>query len=848
MSPYPQTGPPRPELAELAWIAAELQRLEETRRRLVARRAVLLVELARPQPPHAPARPPGQAPASATGATLRRRPEMSRHTVAHLLLAAGGLLVSIAAVVFTAANWASIGPAGRAGILLAVSVLALAVPWPLARRGLPATAEAVAAVGLVLTAADADLVGGLINFPGPGLLAASGACAALAVVWAGYGTLAPVRVPRLAAIGAAQFPAPLAAAALAERPGVAVALALAVTAAGDLILAAWAGHHQFRAERLAAGAAAATTWCAAIVVAAGNVAVAETAARPGLPQLWLLAGVFVLAGAIGVTGVPATGAGEALAGPVAGVSGALFAVGLALPGSAVLPGQWRVAVFATAGAAIAALWIRWPLPALPPGERVQADGVLAEARAALGRTLKRQPRYLAWGGTAVLGAAAVAVLPGAVAGLLYPLSRVGQVWSGTPLSVRAGRAPGLVWHGSPATPAVLALASLACWLAPHRLVPLARRPTARAFALALAGLAAGSLPVATGMPGWAALVTLTAAAAGLVGAGSRTADQAAAWAACVAGLVVAGSAALWSLAGPAATIAELAILLTGLAAASLTARTAPAEVLATAGALAALTGLADAAVLASGLAGRDAAYAVLGVAVATAGLAAWLRQLRPRQALVLEAGTGPVVVLAVAMAVRLGDPGPVAIVLAVAGALCLGMALRPGRAALLWIGLALEEAALCVWLAAGGVHAPEPYTAPAAVMVIAAGWQRSRRPPQASSWLCYGPGVALLLLPSLVEVWLEHGWIRPLVLGVAAVLVMLAGARARLAAPLLVGAGVAVLDAGHELAPAVSRLAAMVPHWVPIAMAGLVLLFVGATYEARLRDLRRLRAALARLR
>ena len=40
----------------------------------------------------------------------------------------------------------------------------------------------------------------------------------------------------------------------------------------------------------------------------------------------------------------------------------------------------------------------------------------------------------------------------------------------------------------------------------------------------------------------------------------------------------------------------------------------------------------------------------------------------------------------------------------------------------------------------------------------------------------------------------------------------------------------------------------MLPRWVPIAVIGLVLLAVGATYEARLRDLGRLRTALGRMR
>jgi len=106
----------------------------------------------------------------------------------------------------------------------------------------------------------------------------------------------------------------------------------------------------------------------------------------------------------------------------------------------------------------------------------------------------------------------------------------------------------------------------------------------------------------------------------------------------------------------------------------------------------------------------------------------------------------------------------------------------------------------------------------------------------------------VLLVPSLVAVWQLPGWARPLVLGVVAAAIALAGGRARLIAPLLLGGAVVILDAGHELAPAVRQLAGVLPRWVPIAVIGVVLLVVGATYEARLRDLGRIRTALGGMR
>src|SRR5215472_5735641 len=274
MSAPAPPSPPRPEIAELTWIAAELERLEESRRRLLARRDFLLAGLARPRPPGVPvpsAGPPPPRSAAGAGGGRRRGRKLSRRTVARLLLAAGGALVVIAAAVFTVANWSSMGPAGRVAILLAVTALALAAPWPLARRDLAGTAEAAAAIGLALTVADAGLGWRLVSgAPGFGPGSASLACAALAAAWAAYGGWAPVRGPRLAATGLAQFPLPLAAAATVPGAGP-VALALAATAGGDLILAAWTARHGPgpAGQRRAACLAAVVTWAGAVVTAAG---------------------------------------------------------------------------------------------------------------------------------------------------------------------------------------------------------------------------------------------------------------------------------------------------------------------------------------------------------------------------------------------------------------------------------------------------------------------------------------------------------------------------------------------------------------------------------------------------
>ncbi|MFF7214175.1 SCO7613 C-terminal domain-containing membrane protein [Streptomyces sp. NPDC008238] len=195
------------------------------------------------------------------------------------------------------------------------------------------------------------------------------------------------------------------------------------------------------------------------------------------------------------------------------------------------------------------------------------------------------------------------------------------------------------------------------------------------------------------------------------------------------------------------------------------------------------------------------------------------------------------------------DPGTLALSLALAGVLTAAVAaLRADRRRLGYVATCLMIAASWVRLAASDVGAPEAYTLPVTAAALAVGFLRRRRDPASSSWAAYAPGLAATLLPSLAAAWGDPGWVRPLALGAASLAVLLLGARHRLAAPLLLGAGVLALDALHELAPYVAQALGTVPRWVPLALAGVLLLAVGATYERRLRDVRRVRDALGRLR
>ncbi|WP_433378353.1 SCO7613 C-terminal domain-containing membrane protein [Actinoplanes sp. CA-142083] len=113
-----------------------------------------------------------------------------------------------------------------------------------------------------------------------------------------------------------------------------------------------------------------------------------------------------------------------------------------------------------------------------------------------------------------------------------------------------------------------------------------------------------------------------------------------------------------------------------------------------------------------------------------------------------------------------------------------------------------------------------------------------------SSWAIYGPALIVGLLPSLVLVLTHDGeHLRRLLLGIAALAILLVGARARLRAPLLAGAGTLAVVALHE----VGLVWDLIPRWIPLAAGGLLLVVVAATLESRRRDLARFRHALGRM-
>ncbi|MGX7676207.1 SCO7613 C-terminal domain-containing membrane protein [Plantactinospora sp. DSM 117369] len=191
--------------------------------------------MAPPAPPPPPPPPPGAEPAWDDG---KARPEASTREVQNILLGLGALLLGIAAVVFVAVALSSLDDFSRVAILVLATALMLAVPPRVARRGLIATAETIAAVGLLLVPLTGYSLWTVDRFGDsglPGSLFAGLTFLVTAAVAAGYAGATGLNAPRYAAVLAVQPILPLLAYAFVTGPG-GWALVLVVVSLGNLYL------------------------------------------------------------------------------------------------------------------------------------------------------------------------------------------------------------------------------------------------------------------------------------------------------------------------------------------------------------------------------------------------------------------------------------------------------------------------------------------------------------------------------------------------------------------------------------------------------------------------------------
>ncbi|MGX1836193.1 SCO7613 C-terminal domain-containing membrane protein [Streptomyces diastaticus] len=819
---------------ELVLLDRELVRLDARRAQLLRRRAWLTAALhaqraryarpsrdARPAPGWAP--PAGVRPRSGPAGWAPAAPAAGPGTASgspgaqHVLLVLGGLLLAVAAIAFTLFSWGEMGIAGRATVLAAVTAAALAAPVPLLRRGLVATAESVAAVALLLTVLDAYALRAAVVPQTDGAGYAALAAGVLAAGWTVYGLgLGRLRLPLPAAVVAGQFPLVLGVWA-ADGSALLIGWALLATAAGGVLPAVRA---RGLAVRITAWTGAGSSWGAGLLIGVGQSLRANGASDAAGPGALLLAAAVVAL----AFGWRATREAAVTGGAVAGLA-AVAGVGGVLRTE--VTWSWAVLAYLLCAAALV------PVSRIKAVPRPVRTGLLGTS-------------------AAVTGVSVLAVLPAASVAVVAPFPVVTGVWSGAPRGVRDVAGGAGAWPDAVSVPVVLLVVAVLLAAAYASLVQAGRPRTgwpavAGACALGLAATAVPVLLMTADVPYAVALAVdalLVAALLAVAVAVPRVPRGAAGTAlgCAAAGAVHTG---LLALAAEPATYAVLGVLLVLFAGAA--ARTEAVADRAVAVVLAVLCALALALAAGAslGLGAPRTAVVVLAVPAVAVGLGPALRV--PTAVVPLEAAGAFCAVVACGLSVT--DGPYLALVLALCGVLAAATAVRPERRpASGWVAAVLFTLAAWVGLGALGVTHPEAYTLPVSALACAVGHLRRRTDPQASSWVAYGPGLAVTLVPSLLAAWVDPHWQRPLLLGLAALAVTLTGAVHRLQAPLLLGGGVLALDALHELAPHVAQVLDALPRWAVPALAGLLLLAVGATYEQRLRDARRVRERIGRMR
>lgn len=743
-----------------------------------------------------------------------RRHGLSAASVPKILLGLGAICLLVAALVFLAVTWSSMGVGARTATLLGFTAVTAALAAWMCRRDLRGAAEALSLVSLGLLTMDlfgaraADWFGDLST---PGFMVGLGAVLA----GAGAGAALLARRTPVSALTAPELVSGVGvgvlAVGLAELDGdrTGLLLVLATVLAGALTWAAARVRLRFTAAL--AGAVTVLVWFGLLFHALEAASEASFAALWGRGEVVELLATSALAGAVVLVRDLATAARVA-----AGALGmTVLAVALAIPafdetGTAVtLTG---VAVLLGAGAAA------WLLP---------------------------RP----WGLTAVLTqvVAAVGVIVALAATAADVAGRLGEVtvasWSGRPGDVLPAAAAGLPapWL-APVVVVTLLLTGAALTRASATLDDVVSAVTDVRLGAGLLAAAAVVTLAAYPVPVWTVLLALLVLTAGFLAWWSA---RPAAAALVLAGVFLAGAVAVgayeeWFTVA-ATTSALVAAALVHLRASRL-------ETAAVAGALApaALAGdawtwgaLVDAAGTWTALAG----LLLLAATALTLHLypAGWWRC-----GSATAARTG-VEACAAAVAVPLGLAGVLsagtgaeatwtAVYLTVAGAAVVAMSLvRSDRRQLTWVGSALLVLASWVRLADLGVNEPEPYTLPAALALVVVGALRLRRDPDADTVGAVGPGLTLALVPSLLWVLDDPMTLRGLVLGAACLVLVLVGLRGRWSAPLVIGAAVGGVLVVRMAAPYVD---AAVPRWVLIGAAGALLIATGVTWERRLQEAR----------
>lgn len=771
-----------------------------------------------PPAPRAPAPPPAPpVPPDVPGSP--DRPERSRPPVGlqNLLLGLGTALVAIAVVVFTAVNWSQLDASAQGLILVALTALAGAGAHVAARRQMPATAEALGTVAVLLGLADVHAVRVGLAPAADARLFWAGGLAVVSVLAAVLGRSGAIRSPQVAAGLLGQLPLlcvlAWSGASVWEVQLAVVAQAFVVLAVVDLAdVPRWA---RWVAASWALGAAAVLTVATALDSLVGDL----LSDGPVDLHRGATGGCLATAGALALFLAWRHAESDVIRPAALGIGTLLGLAGLGFGADEVL--GWETTV-----------------------------GLVALVAALVVLAARRIPR--AWGDAPSLAAGlvgAVAVLPllGAMASMLVAASRVSaEAWerSGATAAASLQLADA---HDYGSLGLALQLAALAVGVAAF-----VRRGSGRVAVAALAVLGLAALVTspllapltitATVLVALGAVVTATAITV-MVGTRHPVFAPLVSFAA-----LAAVWAMPWAIATPGLTYAVLGTsIAAALAVAVVARRDESADI------------------------GAHACAWVVGISPLLVGLVAWDQGAADGMAwgiaaavaaalgivgtLVLDpTGKGSPCAVAMRTGVELAalvaflvsqvgtlamaEPGGASLALA-AGAIGFGLqAARPRRIA--WGAAAAIELLALIWLRLdqASVVLVEAYTLPLAVVLLAVGLLVDRRQRRAgdepSSWVVFGPALVVALAPTTWLAFSDPGSVRPLCGLVAGALVLVIGVAAGKRAFVDVGTAVVVALGLRQLVPVVGAM----PNWATIGATGVALIAVGATFEQRRRDLK----------
>lgn len=212
------------------------------------------------------------------------------------------------------------------------------------------------------------------------------------------------------------------------------------------------------------------------------------------------------------------------------------------------------------------------------------------------------------------------------------------------------------------------------------------------------------------------------------------------------------------------------------------------------------------------------------------GLAAIRATRREESAFAVEAaGIG---LLAVVVGQSTGAWGQLGLDLAIVGAAALAYSLATRRR---WVtALAVADLVVAAWIPLAGAHVttPEAYSLPAAAGLLLLTLPALRA--GAASWAAEGAALTVALVPSTVTVVAQPTALRLVLVVASAVALVIVGTLRHRQAPFVLGCAALAYVAVGLLAP----YAPLLPRWITLTAAGLVLLLLGATYERRIAQAR----------